>query len=140
MLKKRQTFPSRLLHQFINLFVGFEKKNYWKKKSIKKDHVPHWWYTTVHIIRWPLVTEPLCDLKKIKESGVFSIILHQMIVNVKKKSAIICTDFIPKKRLSYHSLDFILIFCFLKLFVINFFDYFSTQEHFVLLSAKAPKY
>ena len=34
--------------------------------------------------------------KKIKESGVFSIILHQMIVNVKKKSAIICTDFIPK--------------------------------------------
>ena len=30
------------------------------------------------------MTEPLCDLKKIKESGVFSIILHQMIVNVKK--------------------------------------------------------
>ena len=30
------------------------------------------------------MTEPLCDLKKIKESGVFSIILDQMIVNVKK--------------------------------------------------------
>jgi len=84
LLKKRQTFPSRLLHQFINLFVGFEKKITEKKNLWKKDHVPHWWYTTVHIIRWPLVTEPLCDLKKIKESGVFSIILHQMIVNVKK--------------------------------------------------------
>ena len=84
MLKKGKLFPP---DYYINLsiYLLVLKKKITEKKIYKKR--PCTSLMIYYCTYYSLTTSDWASMwsKKIKESGVFSIILHQMIVNVKKK-------------------------------------------------------